>query len=71
MFEITSVGKSNGKLDMPLVKIRSAVNKNIKGGEPKHEEEKPVIFIIGRQHPGETLSSFIIHGLINYLLTPN
>ena len=23
MFEITSIGKSNGKLDMPLVKIRS------------------------------------------------
>ena len=24
---------------------------------------------MGRQHPGETHSSFIIHGLINYLLT--
>jgi hypothetical protein len=23
MFEITSIGKSNGKLDMPLVKIKS------------------------------------------------
>jgi hypothetical protein len=26
-----------------------------------------VIMIIGRQHSGETYSSFIIHGLINFL----
>lgn len=26
-----------------------------------------MIVIIGRQHPGETYSSFIIHGFINYL----
>ena len=25
--------------------------------------------IIGRQHSGETYSSFIIHGLINFLLS--
>lgn len=30
--------------------------------------EKPTIFIIGRQHPGETLSSFFIEGIINKLL---
>jgi len=30
---------------------------------------KPIIVVIGRQHSGETHSSFIIHGLINFLLT--
>lgn len=29
---------------------------------------KPTIFIIGRQHPGETLSSFFIEGIINKIL---
>lgn len=30
---------------------------------------KPTIFIVGRQHPGETLSSFFIEGIINAILT--
>jgi hypothetical protein len=53
MFEITSIGKSNGKLDMPLVKIRSpkitpknGVSQSQDLNEP--DETKPVIFIIGR-----------------------
>ena len=33
------------------------------------EKEKPILFIIGRQHPGETHSNFIIHGLINFLIS--
>ena len=32
---------------------------------------KPIIIILGRQHFGETPSSFIIHGLINFLLSRN
>jgi hypothetical protein len=53
MFEITSIGKSNGKLDMPLVKIRSpkitpktGVSQSQDFNE--QDETKPVIFIIGR-----------------------
>ena len=48
MFEVCSIGRSNGHLDMPLIKIKS-------GRPPTHsvpyhheKEEKPVIFIIGR-----------------------
>lgn len=32
-------------------------------------DEKPIIVIIGRQHPGETHSSFIIHGFLNHILS--
>jgi murein tripeptide amidase MpaA len=35
--------------------------------QTKTYQDKPIILIIGRQHPGETHSSFIIHGFINYL----
>jgi hypothetical protein len=31
MFEITSLGKSNGMLDMPLIKIKSACAKTQNG----------------------------------------
>ena len=37
----------------------------MKIGEGK---DLPVVMVIGRQHSGETHSSFIIHGLINFLL---
>jgi murein tripeptide amidase MpaA len=39
--------------------------------KPKEFVEKPVIVIIGRQHCGETHSSFIIHGLLNFLISRN
>ena len=69
MFEVCSIGRSNGHLDIPMIKIKSG--RPATHSIPNHheKEEKPVIFIIGRQHPGETFSSFIIHGLINFLLT--
>jgi murein tripeptide amidase MpaA len=79
MLEITTIGRSNGHLDMPLIKIKSGrpppASTAGTSALPHHtfhhqeKEEKPVIFIIGRQHPGETFSSFIIHGLINFLLS--
>jgi hypothetical protein len=40
MLEIDSIGKSNGLLDIPLLKITN------KSSNPN--EEKPIIFIIGR-----------------------
>jgi hypothetical protein len=40
MLEITSLGKSNGLLDIPLLKIRNK--------KPLPEERRPIILIIGR-----------------------
>lgn len=57
-----SLGNSYGGLDIPLLKI---TNKSDEGTWV----EKPVIVIIGRQHCGETHSSFIIHGFVNFLLS--
>lgn len=65
MLEIDTLGKSNGQLDIPLIKIRNKKPLMVSSTS----EERPIILIIGRQHPGETHSSYIIHGLINYLLT--
>ncbi len=58
-----SLGTSLGNLDIPLLKI-SNMNQ-----QTKTYQDKPIILIIGRQHPGETHSSFIIHGFINYLVS--
>jgi len=49
-------------LEIPLIKI-SNQNKD----EPAIR--KPVIFIVGRVHPYETYTSFVIHGLLNHLLS--
>ena len=57
----SSIGKSNGGIDMPLVKITNQ--------DKKKNLYKPTVVILGRQHSGETHSSFIIHGLINFLLS--
>ena len=58
--KIESIGQSLGGIDIPIVKISSGSDK-----------KKPVVVIIGRQHSGETHSSFIIHGLINTLVSQN
>jgi predicted deacylase len=57
-----SIGTSNGGLDIPIIKITN---------KPKRDyaEEKPVIFIIARQHSGETHSSFILHGFMNFIVS--
>ena len=47
---------------MPNLKIS---NRNKSGSY----DEKPVVVIVGRQHSGETHSSFIIHGFINFLVS--
>lgn len=61
MIRFDSLGSSNGNIDIPLLKI---TNRSKSSSEPK-----PIIFIIGRQHCGETHSSFIIHGFINFLVS--
>jgi murein tripeptide amidase MpaA len=60
---VESFGTSLGNLDIPILKIS---NKNSDTGS---FEDKPIIIVIGRQHPGETHSSFIIHGFLNFILS--
>jgi murein tripeptide amidase MpaA len=63
-----SIGTSLGGIDIPILKISSPESSPTKGlVYPK----KPIILIIGRQHSGETHSSYIIHGLINFLVQKN
>ena len=56
-----TLGTSNGNFDLPLIKISNK--------QKSTDNPKPIIVIIGRQHCGETHSSFIIHGFINYLIS--
>mmetsp|Transcript_41330 Transcript_41330/g.62965 ORF Transcript_41330/g.62965 Transcript_41330/m.62965 type:complete len:156 (+) Transcript_41330:962-1429(+) len=58
--KFSSIGKSNGGVEIPLMKITN---------HDKKKNQKPTIVILGRQHSGETHSSFIIHGMINFLLS--
>ena len=64
---IKTLGKTLGDLNIPILRITNP-GKNI---EVNQSADKPVILIIGRQHPGETHSSFVIHGLINFLISSN
>lgn len=57
-----SIGCSNGGIDIPNLRI---TNRNRSG----EFEAKPIICIVGRQHSGETHSSFIIHGFLNFLIS--
>ena len=62
------MGKSLGGVSIPLLKITNPQTEAdiAIGGSPF--KCKPVVVVIGRQHSGETHSSFIIHGMINFLL---
>lgn len=62
LITFSSIGRSNGGFDIPLIKITSP------DSDGNVRINKPTVLIIGRQHSGETYSSFIIHGLINFLL---
>lgn len=59
---LESLGLSIGGLEIPIIKI-SNINE-----ETQKYDDKPVIVVVGRQHSGETHSSFVIHGLLNQLL---
>lgn len=36
---------------------------------PTKVARKPVILVVARQHPGETVSSFVAQGFIDYLVS--
>jgi|LauGreDrversion4_2_1035121.scaffolds.fasta_scaffold1351604_1 hypothetical protein len=44
MIEISSIGKSNGNLDIPIVKITD----NKSNESRRKKAQKPIIFIVGR-----------------------
>lgn len=58
---MASAGLSLGGLDIPILKISNK--------QDVDAPLRPVIVIIGRQHTGETHSSYIIHGFMNHLLS--
>ena len=58
-----SIGTSNGGMDIPNMRITNRTK------EGEWDDKKPIICIIGRQHSGETHSSFIIHGFVNFLVS--
>ena len=58
-----SAGNSIGGLDIPILKVTN--------NDQEVTLDRPIIVIIGRQHTGETHSSFIIHGFVNHLLSKN
>jgi hypothetical protein len=67
--DIDHTNLSTGGLTIPIVTITNK-NSNLLSLESEREHKKEVILVIGRLHPGETQSSWILHGFINYLCSP-
>lgn len=63
ILETQTLCKSLSGLIVPLITITNFSDSNF--------ENKKMIFIQGRVHPGETNSSWVIHGLIRALLMNN
>lgn len=58
--EFESIGQSLGGLEIPIVKVTK---------KELYKTPKPIIIFLGRQHPGITYSSFVINGLLNFLMS--
>ncbi|EAR84316.2 zinc carboxypeptidase family protein (macronuclear) [Tetrahymena thermophila SB210] len=58
---------ATSRIGLPIILLKITSSKNPK--LTKNKKKKKVIFIIARQHPGETPSSFVCEGFISYLLT--
>jgi hypothetical protein len=62
-----------GGLDVPMLTITNALegeensDENISIGE--NSIKKKIVLVTGRIHPGETHSSFIIEGLVQFLIS--
>ncbi len=65
IFDFQIIGQSLGGLDIPMVTITNHLTRD------RLYKNKRIIFIIGRVHPGETNASHLVHGLIQYLLSPD
>ncbi|KAL4478961.1 hypothetical protein ABPG72_019398 [Tetrahymena utriculariae] len=65
LYKKRTIATSRIGLPVILLKITSSKNPKL----TKSKKKKKVIFIIARQHPGETPSSFVCEGFITYLLS--
>ena len=48
--------------------LNSSNSFKVKNNENKKTNNKKTVFMIGRQHPGETVGSHVIKGCIDFLL---
>jgi murein tripeptide amidase MpaA len=55
------LGDSLSGLEIPLLTITN----------PGESKNKKCIFIIGRQHPGESNSSFVMEGFLKWITSEN
>ena len=62
----TNICKSYLGNNVPIITITN--NNKIKKND-ENMQNRPIIYIIGRQHPGETPGSFIMEGLLRTLLS--
>ncbi|KAL4432359.1 hypothetical protein ABPG74_011118 [Tetrahymena malaccensis] len=65
LYKKRTIATSRIGLPVILLKITSSKNPKL----TKNKKKKKIIFIIARQHPGETPSSFVCEGFISYLLS--
>ena len=61
--ETTNITTSLGGLDVPMFTITDFSHTN------EEAQRKKVIVMTGRVHPGETNASWIVHGVIKFLLS--
>jgi hypothetical protein len=65
ILKVSNLCKTLAGNDCPLVTI----TENIDQYEETKKNDRKVVFITSRVHPGETNSSYVVKGIIDYLLT--
>lgn len=63
IFDYQVLTQSLGGVDVPIISISNNINKI------NEQPHKQIIVIASRVHPGETNTSYILHGLIKFLVS--